>query len=87
MARYTKNNLISDLNELNEKLKAAGSPYSYSYESRCGYHAVDLYKKEEGREAVCVSTIDCYELPTILFNRALADSIYRISEAKREAKK
>ena len=60
--RYTKNSLIADLNNINDNLKDIGSAYSFKYQSRNDYHAVDLYKNTK-----CIRNVDCNEPPKDLY--------------------
>ena len=62
--RYTKNDLIEDLSELNMFL--SGKEYKFKYSHRNGYHAVDLYKNDK-----CLRCVDCNETPKDLYYTAL----------------
>ncbi len=78
MSRFTKSSLIAKLEELNAELKSANSPYSFQYNTRSGYHAVDLYNAD----GKCVRNIDCNETPRKLAERAEDESSYYIKEAQ-----
>lgn len=69
MARYTKNSLISDLEDLNKDLVNKGLPdHKFKYQGRNGYHAVDLYKNGK-----CLRCVDCAEPPSVLFIMAFKE--------------
>lgn len=74
MSRYTKNSLKADLEELNTKLEAEGSTYSFKYEGRNNYHAVDLYNGD-----MCMRCVDCAEPPIMLFYKAQQEFNYFMS--------
>lgn len=69
--RYTKTNLIADLEDLNKEMREAGSVYSFSYLSRNSYHAVDLI-----RDGKTVRNIDAAKTPRELFERAQDEAEY-----------
>lgn len=69
--RYTKTNLIADLEDLNKEMREAGSVYSFSYLSRNNYHAVDLI-----RDGKIVRNIDSARTPRELFERAQDEAEY-----------
>lgn len=73
MARYTKKALESDLADLNKELKDNGLNYSFKYQSRNGYHAVDLYQ-----DGNCVRCVDCNEPPVTLLQKAVDEFSYLI---------
>lgn len=77
--RFTKTNLIAELEELNAKMKKNGCNNSMRYHSRNGYHAVDLMN-ENGK---MIRTVDCNELPRVLAEKAELEAEYQISEVKR----
>lgn len=72
MSRFTKNNLKQELQRLNTLLADKGSKYSFKYEGRNGYHAVDLMKGDS-----CLRCLDCAEPPRMLAMTA-ENEYYRI---------
>jgi len=72
--RYTKNNLIADIEDLNKQLENKGSVYSFKYDPRNGYHAVDLYKGEK-----CLRNVDCNEPPRKLLERVESEAEYYLN--------
>lgn len=52
--RYTRKALQSDIDNLNNSLKEANSPYHLSCEGRNGYTAVDVYENEK-----CIRNLAC----------------------------
>lgn len=75
MSRYTKKSLEIDLAILNKEFKAKGLSYSFKYQSRNGYHAVDLYQDDK-----CLLCVDCNEPPYKLFDKAQDEFYYLIGE-------
>lgn len=73
--RFTKLSLIAVIEEINEKMKNAGSAYSFKYSHRCGYHAVDLFRGDDN-----VRNIDCNETPRVLADRVEDESEYYITQ-------
>lgn len=72
MARFTRTtvtNLRSEIDQVNAALLASGSDYYYSYQSRNGYHAVDLYFTDSFKRGHCVNCLDCNETPRKLIDR------------------
>lgn len=57
--RYTKNDLIADLKEINAELKHTG--YYLVAESRNGYTGLDLFRGDPatGKHGTCVRNIEC----------------------------
>lgn len=72
--RYTKNNLIVDIEDFNMQLLEKGSDYSFKYQGRNGYHAVDLYKGNR-----CLRNVDCNEPPRKLLERVEIEAKYYLN--------
>ena len=72
--RYTKNNLIADIENLNKQLKSKGSSYWFKYQNRNFYHAVDLYKGDQ-----CVRNVYCNEPPRKLLERVESEAGYYLN--------
>lgn len=71
MSRYTKSNLKAYIEEVNQALKEKGSYYSFEYNHRNGYHAVDLLK-----HGCTLRNIDCAEPPRVLADRVEVEATY-----------
>ena len=73
MVRFTKSDLIAEIEELN--LKLSHTEYSFKYQHRNGYHAVDLMKNGD-----CVRCVDCAEPPRILSEKCWDEYYYLIGD-------
>lgn len=57
---YTRSDLNTLCTDLNTRLDASGSSLRYAYQSRNGYHAVDLYVRGKCRRTLGTgSATDC----------------------------
>jgi len=74
--RTTVTNLRAEIQDVNLALVQSGSDYRYSYQSRNGYHAVDLMRVEADKKWHCVSCLDCNETPRRLIDRLNDDFEY-----------
>jgi len=75
MARFTKNDLIFAIEEVNKELRSSGSNYNYVYGNRNGYHAVDLCRGDK-----VVNCLDCNETPRKLAERLEDDYSYYLEK-------